>query len=173
MVVDTEAKEVFWPFFIAFIVDARSVNHKIDELIAPILAEEGLQLFDVSLVGSKGNWVLRVTIEKPGGSVNLDDCVRASHAIEDVIEVEGGLTDAYHLEVSSPGLNRPLKKKEHFEKVLGEVIRVETEKPLNGRRNYKGVLEALQDNQLMIKIDGVLHAVPLDQVAKANLEYKI
>ncbi len=147
-----------------------SIASQVFEIIEPIVAEEGLTLYDVVWTNDLGQHVLRVLLENPDGPVTLSDCTKVSHAIEDIIEVKNSVPEKYCLEVSSPGLDRPLNRKEHFDKVLGKLIRVKTKKPLDGRGNYKGILKSTGPKDFNIEIDGRDYVVPFDQVAKANLE---
>ncbi len=163
------AKVFIWPFFIAFNVSP--IVQKIEELLGPIIAEEGMELLEVFFGREYGRTILRLYIDRVGEVVGVADCSRLSHAIEDLLEVEGVIKQVYDLEVSSPGLNRPLKKKAHFERVLEKTIRVQTIEPLEGRRNYKGVLKKVADEKLEILIDGKIFIVPLNKVQKANLEH--
>jgi ribosome maturation factor RimP len=144
----------------------------VDALIRPIIAEEDCELIDVELTSEEGRRILRVYIDKPGG-VLLGDCSRVSHAIEDVLEVEGAVPGRYDLEVSSPGLNRPLRSREHFEKAIGKTVKVEVADMLEGRRRFKGLLKAVVGDEakanLTITIDAQDFIVPLSLVQKASL----
>lgn len=144
----------------------------VDALIRPIIAEEDCELIDVELTSEEGRRILRVYIDKPGG-VLLGDCSRVSHAIEDVLEVEAAVPGRYDLEVSSPGLNRPLKLRAHFEKAIGKTVKVETTEMLDGRRRFKGQLKAVAGDEakanLTITIDDQDFVVPLSLVQKASL----
>jgi ribosome maturation factor RimP len=142
-------------------------------IVAPIVAEEGCELIDVALATEPGQRILRVFIDRPEG-VKLEDCARVSHAIEDVIEVEGRVQGRYHLEVSSPGLDRPLRVPAHFDRVVGRVVRLTTQEPLHGRRNFKGVLKGWrgtggEGDELVIHIDKEDFYVPFAAVMKAHL----
>lgn len=147
-----------------------STEKSVFDLVAPIAGSLGCELVDVELTTDEGQRILRVSIAKPDG-VTVEDCSRVSGAIEDVIEVKGCVPGRYHLEVSSPGLDRPLRSKAHFESVLGKVVRVATKNPINGRQNFKGVLHAVSGNDLGIVIDNQTHQVPLDLVKKARLVF--
>ena len=144
----------------------------VDALIRPIIDEEDCELIDVELTSEEGRRILRVYIDKPGG-VLLGDCSRVSHAIEDVLEVEGAVPGRYDLEVSSPGLNRPLRSREHFEKAIGKTVKVEVADMLEGRRRFKGLLKAVVGDEakanLTITIDAQDFIVPLSLVQKASL----
>lgn len=147
-----------------------STEKSVFDLVAPIAGSLGCELVDVELTTDEGQRILRVSIAKPDG-VTVEDCSRVSQAIEDVIEVKGGVSGRYHLEVSSPGLDRPLRSKAHFESVLGKIVRVATKNPINGRQNFKGVLQEVSGNDLGIVIDNQTHQVPLDLVKKARLVF--
>jgi len=146
-----------------------AVLKKVEEAAAPILENLGFRLVDLEFVVEHGRLILRLYIDKENGVVTIDDCEYASHAVEDVIEAEGIVGASYTLEVSSPGLDRPLKSQNDFEKHIGEVIRLKTREPIEGRSNYKGVLETVHDGQLQMIIDGMRFQIPLDQILKARL----
>lgn len=100
-------------------MDPRSIPDQVSALIAPILEREGTELVDVEYRREQGAWVLRVFIDKPGGIIALDDCAQVSHKIGDVIEIEDVISHRYRLEVSSPGLDRVLKKESDFQRFSG------------------------------------------------------
>lgn len=147
-----------------------SLVAKITHLIAPVVAEEGVELLDLQMFSQEGRRILRILLDKPGGGVTLGDCERVSHSIEDLLEVDGEIPSRYHLEVSSPGINRPLKKKEHFERVLGQIVRVQTKEPLDNRRNFKGKLKTVDVDSLLVEIDKRDYVIPFEKIEKANLE---
>ena len=122
-------------------------------VLEPILARDGYELVDVEWVRGGGRWTLRVFIDREGG-VNVDDCHLVSRTIDPVLDVEDFIEPAYDLEVSSPGLDRPLRTPEHFARWAGQ-----------------RVLVGFRDGAVEIDVDGVVHRVPHDQIAKANLEY--
>ena len=150
-----------------------AVLKKIEELTAPILNNLGFQLIDLELVVEHGRFILRLYINKEGEGVTIDDCQFASHAVEDAIEAEGIVGASYTLEVSSPGLDRPLKSQSDFEKYIGETIRLKTHEPIEGRSNYKGILEAVRDGRVNMIIDGMRYEIPIAQILRARLIPKI
>lgn len=143
---------------------------RVRELVAPIIAEEGCELVDTEITHDMGSKILRIYIDKNGG-VKVGDCTRVSHAVEDLLEVEEVVSGRYNLEISSPGLNRPLRKREHFLKVVGQTIDVTTKEKLDGRRNYKGLLKSVDSNVLVMEIDRQEFRVPLEKLAKAKLVF--
>jgi len=142
---------------------------KVEEVAAPILNNLGFQLVDLEFVVENGSFILRLYIDTEGEKITIDDCELASHAVEDVIEAEGLVETSYDLEVSSPGLNRPLKAQKDFENHLGEVVRLKTREPIEGRSNYKGTLESVKDGQVHMIIDEKRFEIPINLIFKARL----
>lgn len=153
------------PFFLFCMQDLAHI----ESLITPVIAEEGLILWDVAWHAEDGRKILRVMVERAESAVSLGDCSRVSHAIEDLLEVRGQIAVSYHLEVSSPGLDRPLRKPGHFAKVVGKKITLRTRDPLEGRRNFKGFLKEVGVTNLKIQVDQLEFSIPLDQIQRAQL----
>ncbi len=150
-------------------IDPKVIAAKVEEVTAPVLANLGYDLIERELVFESGRWVLRLYIDKEGG-VTVSDCERASRGIEDMLAVEEIVPAHYVLEVSSPGIFRPLRRKADFEKYVGARMKIRTIEPIDGRSNFKGVLERLEGDTLMMIIDGTRYCVPLDALDKARLE---
>ncbi|MFH1874926.1 MAG: ribosome maturation factor RimP [Pseudomonadota bacterium] len=140
---------------------------KIETIVSPILARLDFELLDLEWV-FEGAQILRIYIDKQDG-VSVADCVRVSHAIEDNLDAEGLITSRYRLEVSSPGLDRPLKRQKDFEKFQGHQIKVKTIEPIDGRSNYKGDLVKVDAERIGILIDGMVYEVPFDKILRARL----
>ncbi len=147
------------------------VEARVRDLIAPIIQEEGLSLYDVEWKREMGRAILRVYIEGSESGVSLDDCTRVSHSVEDLIEVKEAVPGAYTLEVSSPGLNRVLRTAEHFKRVVGKLIQVKTFEPIDGSRNFKGHLQSSSEQEIDVLVDGKAHRIPVASIAKARVEY--
>jgi ribosome maturation factor RimP len=156
------------PFLL--LMSAETTQH-IYDLLVPVVADEGYELLDVQIAHGLGGKTLKLFIDKDGG-VLLGDCSKVSHAVEDLIEVENAVKGKYSLEVSSPGLNRPLRTKAHFEKVIGKVVKVTAVEKLDGRLNFKGVLKEIDGEELVIHIDKQDFNVSLQMLAKACLVYE-
>jgi ribosome maturation factor RimP len=146
-------------------------------LLEPVLARDGLELVEVEWLRLTGRWTLRVLVDKPGG-VNVDDCQAASRTIEPLLDVEDFIEPAYDLEVSSPGLDRPLRKPQDFARYAGQRVHVKAFAPVAdtapgqaARKHWTGSLRGFRDGAVELEVDGVLHRVPLDRIAKAHLEY--
>jgi len=152
-------------------MDRKIVQRDIEGLIGPILERNLMELVDVVYRQEAGRWVLRVFIDKPGG-VNLDDCAFISHQIEDLIEVEDVIPQRYFLEVSSPGLDRVLKKEADFHRFCGEKARIKTRAALNGRRNFKGRILRCEQGILELEgSEGERFVFSLEEIETARLEY--
>ena len=123
---------------------------KVLTILEPIIAEKGLELVDLEFVKEGVNWYLRVYIDKDGG-VNIDDCEAVSRALEVKLDEKDPIEQAYILEVSSPGIDRPLKKDADFVKYQGEIIDVKLYKAQDGSKQYQGRLLGLEDGVLSIE----------------------
>ena len=138
------------------------------EAIAPIVEGESLELVDVEYKKAGKSWVLRVFIDKAGG-ITLGDCQRVSHQIEDKIEVEELISAAYVLEVSSPGLDRPLKKGPDFIRYKDKKVNIHTYVPVNGKRDFSGSILDFKEEKVHLEMAGKTIAIPLDKISKAKL----
>ena len=153
----------------------QTVEARTAEIADPLIAGLGMELVDVEFLHERDSWILRLFIDKPGG-VGLEDCEAVSRAVETPLEVEDVVGHTYHLEVSSPGLERPLKKPEHFRRAEGRVVRVKTFAPLGAppRRNFRGVLTAVVDDGVTVDVEGAgSFQIPFRDIAKANLDFEV
>ena len=103
--------------------------------------------------------------------VTIADCVRASRQMDLVLDVEEVITGSYQLEVSSPGLDRPLGRRSDFTRFEGKAAKIETDAPIQGRRRWSGILRGVDQSNVRIEVDGVIHAVPFDRIRKAHIRY--
>jgi len=148
------------------------VTQSVTELIEPGLLADGLELVDVEFKKEGKNWILRIYIDREGG-VTLADCQKVSRLAGDMIEVEEVIEPVYTLEVSSPGLNRVLKKEKDFLKYSGKKIYVQCHAPMDGRKKFTGILTGFIDQSIHLEVDGQHYTIPLNLVAKANLVIEI
>ena len=147
-----------------------SVLKEVERLIEPVLAEMGIELVDMEYRSGRGRRVLRVYADRPTG-INLDDCAMVSREIGNLLDVKDLLQDHYVLEVSSPGLNRPLKREKDFLRAIGQKVKVKTAVPLKGRKNFSGVLQSFENGTLQLKLDDTVVQIPEESVNKANLVF--
>jgi ribosome maturation factor RimP len=145
---------------------------KLRTLVEPVVTGQGYELVEVEWTNETG-WVLRVFIDKPGTNVGLDDCTQVSRELSAVLDVEDAIPVAYSLEVSSPGLNRPLRKESDFKRFVGKKAKIRTRHPVGeSRRNFSGTLVAVEDGKVKIDVGDQVCEVPVDDVEKANLVYE-
>lgn len=130
-----------------------NTEKKIMPFLEPIIAEKNLELVDLEFVKEGANWYLRVYIDKEGG-VDIDDCEGVSRALEAGLDASDPIEQAYILEVSSPGIDRPLKKEADFEKYRGEIIDIKLYKARDGQKQYQGKLLGLENGAISIEYEG-------------------
>jgi ribosome maturation factor RimP len=143
---------------------------RIESLIGPTIDSMGYELVRVTLGGGRQSVKLQVMAErKDRRPMTVDDCAEISRTISAVLDVEDPIESAYTLEVSSPGIDRPLTRPGDFERFKGFEARIESARPIEGRRKFKGILEGVEDGQVRIACDGTHVRVPLGEVQKAKL----
>jgi ribosome maturation factor RimP len=157
-------------------IGTESIAERARQLLEPIIVRDGFELVEVEWGREGPAWVLRVYVDRPGG-VTIEHCQELSRTIEPVLDVEDFIEPAYNLEVSSPGLDRPLRKPADFERFAGQRAHLKTygpiDTPAGPRRNWTGTLRGFRDGAVEIEVDGAVHRVPHDRIAKARLEYDL
>lgn len=148
-----------------------SIAEQVANFIEPILEDMRFELVDLEYLSKYGKWVLRIYIDKEGG-VTIDDCAMVSRELGDLIDIKDIIQHEYILEVSSPGVDRPLKKEKDFTRMINKKIKVKMVNMINGRRNYIGYLKSFQNKTLYLEIDGELIPLPWSGIEKANLVYE-
>jgi ribosome maturation factor RimP len=176
---------------VAFILDQAPtmlapLREKLIGLTEPLLAQLGYELVDLEYVPGRAHAVLRIFIDRAGGigqaggmdltpgvdrsgGVGLDDCERVSREVSALLDVEDPVPTGYTLEVSSPGLDRVLRTAAHFQRFVGERVRVELLQSRDGRRRYTGVLQALNGEGIELNVDGAMVAVSFAEIGRARL----
>jgi len=152
----------------------QTTKDKAKVLLEPLLEAQGYELVDMEYRQEFGRYILRLFIDKPGG-VNLEDCVHLTGVIGPFLDVEDVVPQEYNLEVSSPGLNRPLTKPQHFAQVLGQKIRLKARKPLSqpSKRVLKGRLVGVNEAAIELDVEATGRVwIAFSEIAKANLEYE-
>ena len=125
------------------------IELRTEQLVQPIIDENHFELVDVEYVKEGANWYLRVYADKEGG-INIDDCVLISRALEAKLDEDDFIQEAYILEVSSPGLGRPLKKEKDFKRSIGKEVEIRTYRPIDREKEFYGVLKAYDENSVTI-----------------------
>lgn len=140
----------------------------------PVIENIGFRLVRVSVSGSREDRILQIMAERPDGTITIDDCEVISKALSPVLDVADPLPGAYRLEISSPGIDRPLVRPSDFEDWSGHVVKIELKEPIEGRRRFKGTLEGFEDGEVRVACDlgeqGHQHlGLPVNLVAEAKL----
>jgi len=130
----------------------RNIEEQVTKIVLPVVEKHNFELVDVEYIKEGPYWYLRIYIDKPGG-ITIDDCQVVSEEIDPLIDKKNIIEQSYFLEVSSPGLERPLKKDKDFERFKGEHVQVKLYSPIEGKKVFEGELLGLVDNKIAIKID--------------------
>jgi ribosome maturation factor RimP len=147
----------------------RSAPEKLTNLVRQVVEPMGYELVGVEyLAGRESGSLLRVYIDQEQG-ITLDDCTAVSRQLSAVLDVEDPVKENYTLEVSSPGLDRPLFYEEHFHKYTGNRVKLKMALKIEGRRRFEGILKGLRDQNIVLEVDGEQFLLPLDQVETARL----
>lgn len=143
----------------------RDLRDKLIGLLEPELAKLGYELVELE-ARTGGAGLVRLYIDTPAG-VTLDDCAKVSRRVGALLDVEDPMPGSYELEVSSPGLDRPLRTPAHFGASVGGTVKLQTVRAIDGRRRYKGLLRRMEGDALEVEVDGMVHTIPLDMVERA------
>ncbi|UXR70404.1 ribosome maturation factor RimP [Staphylococcus sp. IVB6246] len=147
------------------------ITEQVEVLIQPVLDDLGYELVDVEFVKEGRDHYLRISIDKPGG-VDLNDCTRASEHISEVMDEHDPISQAYYLDVASPGAERPIKKEEDFQKAIGKPVFVSLYAPIDGDKEWLGTLSAVAEDTIemtvKIKARTKVITIPRDKIAKAR-----
>lgn len=158
-------------------IDRRAVCQRVWELIEPLAGAAGLEVFDVQFRPEGGRMVLRLLVDHPGGGrpgqgVTLDELSRFSHRVGDVLDGHDAIPGPYHLECSSPGLNRPLVRDRHFVSAIGERVTVRTREPVGDRRQFHGIIAGVEDGTVVLTDPAVgTVRITLANIEKAHVEF--
>ncbi|MBA6391459.1 ribosome maturation factor RimP [Colwellia sp. BRX10-3] len=145
-------------------------EHKLTAMLRPAVEETGKELLGVEFISAGNHSVLRLFIDHENG-IDVDDCAEVSRQVGAILDVEDPISSEYSLEVSSPGLDRPLFDKAHFEAVVDETVEVKISMPLNGRRKFKGKLVAVDNDSLIVMVDNEEYELVISNIDKAHLVF--
>jgi len=144
-------------------------EEELNALLAPLIADLGLELVGIEFSPGHGGSLLRVYIDVADRPVTIDDCERASREISAALDVNDPVAGRYTLEVSSPGLDRPLFTPAHFERFIGQSVKINVNLPLEGRRRFHGTIKEIDGDRIVIEQDGVPVSIVHSNIAKARL----
>ncbi len=146
-------------------------EQKTEEILQPIVEEHEFELVDVEYVKEGSTWYLRAYIDKPGG-ITIDDCETVSRRLSDILDEKDYIEDAYILEVSSPGLGRPLKKEKDYKRSLGEEVEIRTYRMIEKRKEFIGILKDYDEKTVTIEMeDGIVKVFEKDDIALIRLAF--
>ena len=151
---------------------ADTVAKRVGAVALPVLEEMGLELVEVQYRREQSGWVLRLIIDKQDG-ISLEDCAAVSREISQLLDIEDFVDQAYNLEVSSPGLNRPLKSMADFERFTGRKAKIKTIEPIAGKHVFIGRIKKTEGETIILEIGRKEVTMPFSQVARARLEIEL
>ena len=143
-------------------------EHKLTEMLRPAVEEVGVELLGIEFVSAGKHSILRLFIDHENG-IDVDNCAEVSRQVGALLDVEDPISTEYNLEVSSPGLDRPLFSLTHYQEVVGETVNVRLSLPLNGRRKFKGILNTVENDLLIVTVDNEEYELVFSNVDKGNL----
>ncbi|MDE9764291.1 ribosome maturation factor RimP [Pseudomonas aeruginosa] len=141
---------------------------QLQALLAPVVEAFGYECWGVEFISQGRHSVLRVYIDRPEG-ILIDDCEAVSRQVSGILDVEDPISGEYTLEVSSPGMDRPLFTLEQFAKHAGEQVKIRLRSPYEGRRNYQGILRGVEEQDVVVLVDDHEYLLPIDSIDKANI----
>lgn len=144
------------------------LEKRLTEMLTSPVEALGFELVGVEFVRAGKHSILRVYIDKEAG-IDVDDCADVSHQVSAVLDVEDPITTEYNLEVSSPGMDRPLFKAAHYESIIGETVSVKLRMPIDGRRNFKGTLLSCENGVISVNVDNDTFELAVENIEKGNL----
>jgi len=162
-------------FFVKLVSVAMKVENQdpvikeISHLLEALLAHEQMELVDLQFRRESMGWVLRVLIDKPDG-VTIDDCSTISRQVSDLLDVKDIINHPYNLEVSSPGVRRPLKKESDYKRHIGEHVTIKTSCLIDNRKTFKGKLTGYQDGAVTVAVEGKEYTISSHVIEKANVD---
>jgi ribosome maturation factor RimP len=147
---------------------SNQIKSTVEALVRPFLDENQFELVDIEYVKEGRNWFLRVYCDKEGG-IDIDDCGRISEYLSAQLDENDPIPDAYFLEVSSPGAERPLKKTQDYMRAVGQHVFVTTYEPIDGLKEFEGKLAAFDESFVEVEVGKKTHRLPFEKVASARL----
>ncbi|MEX0584824.1 MAG: ribosome maturation factor RimP [Natronospirillum sp.] len=141
---------------------------QINTLCAPVVEGLGFEFWGIEYIAQGKHSVLRVFIEHENG-ISVDHCAEVSHQLAAVFDVEDPISDAYTLEVSSPGMDRPLFTLDHYARFVGEWVQMRLKFPYEGKRKIKGVIQGVEDDSVVVQVEEYEYLLPFEQIDKANI----
>ena len=144
-------------------------RHHLADMLEPVIDGLGYETVRILTIG-QANPTLQIMIDKTDGTeITVDDCAKVSRALSEVLDDKDPISDKYNLEVSSPGLDRPLTKLAHFERFAGNEVKIETDTVVENRKRFKGELLGVDGTDILFKMDDVDYKIPFENISKAKI----
>lgn len=150
-------------------MDTKTIVIKVSKLVQPTIEQFGYELIETEYLNEHGKWILRLYIDSESG-ITLSDCEKVSRAVSAILDVDDVVPARYNLEVSSPGIPRPVRREEDFIKYKGAVVKIRMSKEFAGRRNFTGVITGVEDGSVCINEGGKAIRIPIENIHKARLQ---
>ncbi len=145
------------------------VKHPLADMLEPIIEKLGYEVVRIMTIG-QANPTLQIMIDKTDGTeITVDDCAKVSRALSETLDEKDPISGRYNLEVSSPGLDRPLTKPEHFVRFAGNVVKIETDELVENRKRFKGVLNGMENLTVLLTMEGTEYRLPFETISKAKI----
>lgn len=151
-------------------MEEKDLLQKLESLAKPVIEGEGLILYDTEYKREKSGWVVRFYIFRQDGYVSIDDCVKVSRQLNTLLDVEDLIDHPYNLEVSSPGMDRFLKKREHFEMAIGETVKFKTKEAIDGKKTFIGKVISVEGSNVIIRGDKKEIAIDIQNIQDAKIQ---
>ncbi len=149
-------------------MNKKQIESSIEKFTSPLIEDLGYELVDLEYIKEDGEWYLRFYIDSENG-IQIEDCTTVSRALSAKLDEEDPIEDSYYLEVSSPGLDRPLKKESDFIKYIGKKIKIKFYKPFMDKKVMEGVLQGFENNKIIINVNDETLEVEKDIIASVRL----
>jgi len=150
-------------------MDNQILTERLQQAIVPVLEDFQAELVELELVRASGHIIVRLLVDKPGTRINLDECALINRRLGDIVEEQNIISDRYVLEVSSPGIDRPLKAKSDFARNSGKLVKLFLREAVNGKIECDGVIRGVSDTEVSIEIEGQVVSIPLSIINKGKL----
>ncbi len=147
----------------------KTVVEQVEALITPSVTSMGFVLVQVKLMDTRTGQTLQIMAERPDGSMSVDDCAKISRQVSAILDVEDTITSEYRLEVSSPGIDRPLVKLTDYPKFIGHIAKLETALPIDGRKRFTGTIKAVEGESVILTVDNKDVTLPFIDIQTAKL----
>jgi ribosome maturation factor RimP len=144
------------------------IKEELKQRLLPLIEQEDLELVELDLVGKPPHYILRIFVDKAGG-VNVEECADLSRRLSDYLDTEDLIQGRYTLEVSSPGLERPLLSLDDFRRKIGEQVKIELKSPLNEKKEIKGEIVEVRENEVVIALEDKVETIPWDRIDKGRI----